>query len=87
MIRRVRKKHSKDEVLKQMLPLVREWFDTRFEGLTEPQAYAVPIIHKRHNVLISSPTGSGKTLTAFLSIINELLNKQENCFLIAGRNF
>ncbi len=78
MIRRVRKKHSKDEVLKQMLPLVREWFDTRFEGLTEPQAYAVPIIHKRHNVLISSPTGSGKTLTAFLSIINELLNKQEN---------
>jgi len=77
MIRRARKQHSKTEVLEQMLPLVSEWFDSRFEGLTEPQAYAVPIIHKRQNVLISSPTGSGKTLTAFLSIINELLDKQE----------
>lgn len=60
-----------------MLPLVREWFNSKFDGLTEPQAFAVPIIHARQNVLISSPTGSGKTITAFLSIINELLGKQE----------
>ncbi|MCK5310433.1 MAG: DEAD/DEAH box helicase, partial [Thermoplasmata archaeon] len=78
MIRRVRKKHSKSEVLELMRPLISEWFDDRFEGLTEPQAFAVPIIHSRQNVLISSPTGSGKTLTAFLSIINELMYKQEN---------
>ena len=48
----------------------------KFAGLTEPQAYAVPLIHARKNVLVSSPTGSGKTLTAFLSIINELYAKQ-----------
>ncbi|MDO9536868.1 MAG: ATP-dependent helicase, partial [Thermoplasmata archaeon] len=77
MIRRVRKQHSKKEVLKLMLPLVRQWFNSKFKGLTEPQAYAVPIIHAKKNVLISSPTGSGKTITAFLSIINELLDKQE----------
>ncbi|MCK5398015.1 MAG: DEAD/DEAH box helicase, partial [Thermoplasmata archaeon] len=77
-MRRVRKKHSKSEVLELMRPLISEWFDDRFEGLTEPQAFAVPIIHSRQNVLISSPTGSGKTLTAFLSIINELMYKQEN---------
>lgn len=29
-------------------------------------------IHKKNNILISSPTGSGKTLTAFLSVISEL---------------
>src|SRR5207245_8941119 len=55
-----------------MEPLVGDWFGSKFKGLTEPQAYAVPIIHARKNVLVSSPTGSGKTLTAFLSIINEL---------------
>jgi len=60
-----------------MLPLVSEWFGSQFEELTAPQAYAVPLIHARKSVLISSPTGSGKTLTAFLSIINELLIKQE----------
>ncbi len=77
MIRRVKKQHTKKEVLSLMLPLVREWFNSKFKCITEPQAFAVPVIHARQNVLISSPTGSGKTLTAFLSIINELLAKQE----------
>lgn len=31
-------------------------------------------IHQRKNVLISAPTGSGKTLTSFLSILNELVD-------------
>ncbi len=60
-----------------MLPLVQTWFERSFEDVTEPQAYSIPVIHQRKNVLISSPTGSGKTLTAFLSIINELMLKQE----------
>jgi len=43
----------------------------------------VPLIHDDENVLVASPTGSGKTLSAFASIINELLikskqNKLEN---------
>src|SRR6266540_619230 len=59
-----------------MEPLIRDWFRSKFKGLTEPQAYAVPLIHGGKNVLVSSPTGSGKTLTAFLSIINELYAKQ-----------
>ena len=77
MINKITKRHTKKQVLAQMLPLVREWFGSEFEELTDPQAYAIPVIHARENVLISSPTGSGKTLTAFLSIINELLDKQE----------
>ncbi len=67
---------TKDEVLGLMEPLVRDWFASKFKGLTEPQAYAVPLIHGGKSVLVSSPTGSGKTLTAFLSIINELYAKQ-----------
>ncbi|MFP4608780.1 MAG: ATP-dependent helicase, partial [Candidatus Aenigmatarchaeota archaeon] len=71
-MRRVEEKKDKEEVLEMMEPLISEWFDGKFESLTEPQSYAIPLIHERKNVLVSSPTGSGKTLTAFLSIINEL---------------
>src|SRR5512136_1306990 len=79
MLHRVKKAATKDEVLALLQPLLRDWFTSKFEGLTEPQSYAVPLIHARKNVLVSSPTGSGKTLTAFLSILNELI-------LLAGQN-
>jgi len=76
MIRTVTKQYTRDEVLGLLQPLVREWFASKFPGLTEPQAFAVPLIHERRTVLISSPTGSGKTLTAFLTVINELYSNQ-----------
>ncbi|MDD1769142.1 MAG: DEAD/DEAH box helicase, partial [Methanomassiliicoccales archaeon] len=70
---RVKEAYSKNEVMSLMEPLVAEWFGDKFADLTEPQSFAIPLIHNKENVLVSSPTGSGKTLTAFLSIINELL--------------
>ena len=76
MLHKVRTAATKEEVLRLMEPLVGDWFGSKFKGLTEPEAYAVPLIHARKSVLVSSPTGSGKTLTAFLSIINELYAKQ-----------
>ena len=76
MLHKVRTAASKEEVLHLMEPLVADWFGAKFKGLTEPEAYAVPLIHAKKSVLVSSPTGSGKTLTAFLSIINELYAKQ-----------
>ena len=72
MIERSDKEYTKEEVLSVMEPLISTWFTERFDALTEPQAKAIPLIHDRKNVLVSSPTGSGKTLTAFTSIINEL---------------
>ncbi len=69
---RIDKTHTMDEVMALMEPLISKWFYEKFEDLTEPQARAIPVIHQRKNVLVSSPTGSGKTLTAFTSIINEL---------------
>ena len=53
-------------------PVVREWFLTRFGSPTEPQIEGWPAIVRGDATLISAPTGSGKTLTAFLVAINEL---------------
>ena len=61
-----------EDVMDLMEPLIATWFREKFDTLTEPQSKAIPVIHQRKNVLVSSPTGSGKTLTAFTSIINEL---------------
>ena len=72
MVDKVDRTYSKDEVMDMMEPLISTWFNEKYDDLTIPQAKAIPVIHQRRNVLVSSPTGSGKTLTAFTSIINEL---------------
>ena len=56
-------------------PIVREWFVGKFGTPTEPQAEGWPHILARHDVLISAPTGSGKTLTAFLACIDALVRQ------------
>ncbi|MGQ4832982.1 MAG: ATP-dependent helicase [Candidatus Asgardarchaeia archaeon] len=60
------------DVLGLLHPLMQEWFTNKFGKFTPPQKFAIPLIHKGENVLIFSPTGSGKTLSAFLAILNEL---------------
>ena len=54
-------------------PIVREWFLARFGSPTEPQIEGWPSIVRGGATLISAPTGSGKTLTAFLVAINQLI--------------
>ncbi len=74
MITYATKRYSKEEVLRLLNPLVAEWFGRRFKKLTPPQEYAIVPIYENKNVLVSSPTGTGKTLTAFLSILSKLFD-------------
>ena len=72
MIKRQTKSYSKKQIYKNLHHYVKEWFENSFDDFTPAQKQAIPEIHKGNNILVSSPTGSGKTLTAFLSVINEL---------------
>ena len=81
MVTYITNRKTKDEVLNGFEPLIRTWFNNKFDDLTPPQAMAVPLIDNYENVLVSSPTGTGKTLTAFLSILNNFLKlHRENNF-------
>ena len=54
-------------------PAVRTWFERRFAaGPTEPQRFGWPAIAEGRDTLIAAPTGTGKTLSAFLVCIDRL---------------
>jgi ATP-dependent Lhr-like helicase len=54
-------------------PIIRDWFLQRFAAPTEAQQLGWPAILRCQDTLIAAPTGSGKTLTAFLASIDRLL--------------
>lgn len=54
---------------------VARWFHASFDRLTPPQAQGWPVIARGEHALIVSPTGSGKTLTAFLWSIDRLFRE------------
>src|SRR3989338_2343076 len=70
-----------DEIIGLLHPFVREWFFKKFKDFSLPQLYAVMEVHARQNILVSAPTGAGKTLTGFLAILNELIDSSERGIL------
>ena len=56
-------------------PAVANWFLKTFRAPTEAQAAAWPAIRSGRSTLVAAPTGSGKTLTAFLSALDDLVQQ------------
>src|SRR3990167_6168132 len=81
MITYKEKQDSEEKLLNILNPIVKQWFFSRFKQFSLPQVYSVTEIHSRKNILVSAPTGATKTLTAFLSIINELVDSAEKGIL------
>jgi ATP-dependent Lhr-like helicase len=54
-------------------PVTAEWFRAVFDAPTAPQRLGWPVIARRESALILAPTGTGKTLTAFLWCLDRLM--------------
>ena len=60
-------------VLEGFSPAVRHWFAASFPEPTAPQQQGWPAIRTGAHTLVCAPTGSGKTLTAFLASLDRLV--------------
>jgi ATP-dependent helicase Lhr and Lhr-like helicase len=54
-------------------PVTAEWFKAVFDNPTAPQKQGWPVIARGESALILAPTGTGKTLTAFLWCLDRLM--------------
>ena len=75
------KEDKEEEIFELLNPIVRDWFRQKFKTFSPPQKFAITEIHSRQNVLVSAPTGTGKTLCLFLSILNELIDSSQKGIL------
>ena len=67
------KRPRSSPALKPFHPLVREWFRETLGSPSAPQEQGWPAIASGVHTLILAPTGTGKTLTAFLWELNNLI--------------
>ncbi len=64
-------------VFDSLHPDIAAWCRERLETATLPQAGAIPAGLARKNFLICSPTGTGKTLAAFLPLMSRLADRRD----------
>jgi ATP-dependent Lhr-like helicase len=57
---------------------VRAWWQSHFPEMSAPQRLAVPAISAGRHTLVCAPTGTGKTLCAFISILSDLFQRHSD---------
>src|SRR5215469_14430581 len=67
---------SPNDVLSLFHPVTAAWFRAVFEQVTAPQREGWPAIVRGESTLILAPTGTGKTLTAFLWCLDRLMLRE-----------
>src|SRR3984957_18551398 len=65
--------HDPAQVLDLFHPAVRDWFEAVFAQPTRPQMSGWPAIARGESTLLLAPTGTGKTLAAFLVALDRLM--------------
>jgi ATP-dependent Lhr-like helicase len=67
-------------------PVTAEWFKAVFDAPTAPQRQGWPVIARGESALILAPTGTGKTLAAFLWCLDRLMlhahNQPQGCRIV-----
>ena len=61
------------DALAHFHPAVRDWFRATFAAPSAAQSQGWPVLARRESALLLAPTGTGKTLAAFLSCIDRLM--------------
>jgi ATP-dependent Lhr-like helicase len=72
-----RKKNAEGSALELFHPVTAAWFRAAFKEATAPQREGWPAIARGESTLILAPTGTGKTLTAFLWCLDKLMLRGE----------
>ena len=72
------KESTATSVLDRFTPATREWFRGAFAAPTEAQLGAWDAVSAGDNALVVAPTGSGKTLSAFLWALDSFIRESNN---------
>jgi ATP-dependent Lhr-like helicase len=66
-----------DPIFERLHPDLAAWCGAHLREPTMPQRAAIPLGLDKRNVLICSPTGTGKTLAAFLPVMSRLAERRD----------
>ena len=72
-----------DPAFETLHPDVAAWCDEHLRLPTPPQCRALPLGQRRANLMLCSPTGTGKTLAAFLPVMSRLAQRRDEDRLFA----